>query len=409
MSGPVGGSTAANPWPDDARLWRAVDIFRLLALAYAGLAYALDDSGRTRPWLGWVLLAGMAGWTAVMTAASRRTPAGPPRPLLAADLAVACALVLSTLAVDDPARVASGAATLPGLWAAAPVLAWAVARGLRGGTLAAVAVASADLLEVRRLSPSTVDAIVLLLLAGVIVGYAVELLRAGRADLARAVALEAATRERERLAADIHDSVLQVLAYVRRRGNELGGEAATVADLAGEQEVRLRSLVSTTPGLPADAGLPGGGADLAADLAALAAPDVVVTGPGQPVLLPPATAHALRGAVRAALDNVRRHAGEHARAWVLIEDEAERVTVTVRDDGAGMAPGRLEEAAREGRLGVAASVRGRLADVGGTVAVHSAPGQGTEVELVVPRTRVKAGLGAGLGAGLRAGRRGGAG
>jgi signal transduction histidine kinase len=50
-----------------------------------------------------------------------------------------------------------------------------------------------------------------------------------------------------------------------------------------------------------------------------------------------------------------------------------------------MAPGRLEEAAREGRLGVHASVRGRLADVGGTVAVHSAPGQGTEVELVLPK------------------------
>ncbi len=32
----------------------------------------------------------------------------------------------------------------------------------------------------------------LLLLAGVVVGYAVELLRAGRADLARAVALESA-------------------------------------------------------------------------------------------------------------------------------------------------------------------------------------------------------------------------
>jgi signal transduction histidine kinase len=117
----------------------------------------------------------------------------------------------------------------------------------------------------------------------------------------------------------------------------------------------------------------------------LAAPDVVVTGPGQPVLLPAACAHALRGAVRAALDNVRRHAGEGATAWVLLEDEPDRVTVTVRDDGVGMAPGRLEEAAREGRLGVHASVRGRLADVGGTVAVHSAPGQGTEVELVLPK------------------------
>ncbi len=378
-----------NPWPDDARLWRAVDTFRLLALAYAVLVYALDPGRHVRPWLGWVVLGAMAVWTAALTVLSRRWAAagGPPVAVLAADLAIACGAVLATLAVDDRARIAAGAATLPGLWSASPVLAWAVARGRRGGLAAAVAVAVADLVEVQRLSASTLDAIVLLLLAGVLVGYAVELLRAGRADLARAVALEAATRERERLAADIHDSVLQVLAYVRRRGRQLGGEAGVVADLAGEQEVRLRALVATAPA-PVDAG-EAGEEDLAADLAALAAPDVVVTGPGQPVLLPSAAAHAVRGAVRAALDNVRQHAGERATAWVLLEDEPDRVTVTVRDDGVGMAPGRLEEAAREGRLGVQASVRGRLADVGGTVAVHSAPGQGTEVELVVPKEGVR--------------------
>ncbi len=378
-----------NPWPDDARLWRAVDTFRLLALAYAVLVYALDPGRHVRPWLGWVVLGAMAVWTAALTVLSRRWAAagGPPVAVLAADLAIACGAVLATLAVDDRARIAAGAATLPGLWSASPVLAWAVARGRRGGLAAAVAVAVADLVEVQRLSASTLDAIVLLLLAGVLVGYAVELLRAGRADLARAVALEAATRERERLAADIHDSVLQVLAYVRRRGRQLGGEAGVVADLAGEQEVRLRALVATAPA-PVDAG-EAGEEDLAADLAALAAPDVVVTGPGQPVLLPAAAAHAVRGAVRAALDNVRQHAGERATAWVLLEDEPDRVTVTVRDDGVGIAPGRLEEAAREGRLGVQASVRGRLADVGGTVAVHSAPGQGTEVELVVPKEGVR--------------------
>src|SRR4051812_31131490 len=232
----------------------------------------------------------MAAWTALMVAVSRRGPSGPPLALLGADLAVACAAVLSTLAVDDHARIASGAATLPGLWAATPVLGWAVARGRRGGLAAAVCVAAADLVEVRRLSAATLDAIVLLLLAGVLVGYAVELLRAGRADLARAAALEAATRERERLAADIHDSVLQVLAYVRRRGRQLGGEAGAIADLAGEQEVRLRTLVATVPA-PATVG-EAGEADLAAELAVLAAPDVVVTGPGQPVVLPRAVAHA---------------------------------------------------------------------------------------------------------------------
>ena len=117
-----------------------------------------------------------------------------------------------------------------------------------------------------------------------------------------------------------------------------------------------------------------------------ARPDVVVTGPGHPVFLAPPVAHALRGAVRAAVDNVRRHAGPDAKTWILLEDEPERVTVTVRDDGVGIPGGRLEEAALEGRLGVQASVRGRLAEVGGTATISSAPGEGTEVELVVPRS-----------------------
>ena len=99
--------------------------------------------------------------------------------------------------------------------------------------------------------------------------------------------------------------------------------------------------------------------------------------------LPVAAAAELAAAVAACLDNVRAHAG--GRAWVLVEDEGDAVVVTVRDDGPGIAPGRLEEAERQGRLGVARSVRGRVADLGGTVHVTSAPGQGTEVELRVPR------------------------
>ena len=41
----------------------------------------------------------------------------------------------------------------------------------------------------------------------------------------------------------------------------------------------------------------------------------------------------------------------------------------------------------EGRLGVAQSIRGRVHDLGGTVAITGTPGEGTEVELRVPRQR----------------------
>jgi signal transduction histidine kinase len=75
-----------------------------------------------------------------------------------------------------------------------------------------------------------------------------------------------------------------------------------------------------------------------------------------------------------------------------VEDEPTAVTVTVRDDGPGIRPGRLEEAAGQGRLGVAQSIRGRLADLGGTATITTGPEQGTEVELTVARTGAAAGV-----------------
>ena len=70
---------------------------------------------------------------------------------------------------------------------------------------------------------------------------------------------------------------------------------------------------------------------------------------------------------------------------MLVEDDGSSVTVSVRDNGLGFAAGRLAQAEAAGRLGVAQSIRGRLRDVGGSACVRSSPGQGTEVELRVPR------------------------
>jgi signal transduction histidine kinase len=265
------------------------------------------------------------------------------------------------------------------------VLGWAIWRGWRGGLVAALVVAASDVIEIggfARMSASgTVNNIVLLILAGLIVGYAVEVLRAGQAQLTAAAAQQAATAERERLARDIHDSVLQVLGFVHRDGTQRGGAAADLARLAGEQEARLRALISN--------GAPGptlsGEADLRAALSRHAGARVNISCPAEPVLLPAGQVAALEAATAAALDNVRRHAGDEARAWVLLEDEPDRVTVTVRDDGPGIEPDRLEAARAAGRLGVSASIRGRIEEIGGTVEIVCPPGEGTEIELRVPR------------------------
>jgi hypothetical protein len=121
--------------------------------------------------------------------------------------------------------------------------------------------------------------------------------------------------------------------------------------------------------------------NLVAALERHAGPDVTLAAPAEPVPVPVPAADAVTGAVAAALDNVRRHAGPEPRAWVLVENEAGTVTVTVRDDGPGIPAGRLAIAAGEGRLGVSQSIQGRIADVGGSVTITSEPGQGTEVEI----------------------------
>jgi signal transduction histidine kinase len=107
--------------------------------------------------------------------------------------------------------------------------------------------------------------------------------------------------------------------------------------------------------------------------------------PAQAVLLERTAAAELTAAMRAALDNVRQHCGEQTRAWVLVEDELDLIRVTIRDDGPGIPDGRLAEAAAAGRFGISHSITGRLRDLGGSATISSVAGEGTEVELRLPR------------------------
>jgi signal transduction histidine kinase len=133
--------------------------------------------------------------------------------------------------------------------------------------------------------------------------------------------------------------------------------------------------------------VPAGLVDLRVALGRQAGPDVIVSAPATAVWLPGRVAHELAAAVTAAVENVVRHCPPGTRAWILVEDEPAAVTVTVRDDGPGIAPGRLDEAAAEGRLGIAQSVLGRVRALGGTATITSGLGDGTEVELVHRRNR----------------------
>src|SRR4051812_38070425 len=353
------------------QLWRAVAVFRVAALVYAAALVIANHEHYARPTLGWLLLAVRGAGPALMVVAGRR-PDGPPRALLLADVAVAAGLVLATLAVETSQRIDQGSSTLPTAWVAGAVLACAVAGGWWAGGAAAVVVAAADLLERGAVTAHTFNGVVLLLLAGTVGGYVVDLsLRAERA-VAAASRREAAVAERERFARQIHDSVLQVLALVSRRGADAGGELADLAPLAGAQEVALRAPVAAPPAAP-DAPRE---VDLRSLLEPLAADRVTVSCPAQAVMLSASAAGELAAAVRECLANVDRHAGPDARAWVLVEDEGDAVAVTVRDDGPGFDADRLDEARRAGRLGVAQSIIGRMVGIGGGGRPAPPPGRG---------------------------------
>jgi signal transduction histidine kinase len=363
----------------EAAAWRVLATFRVLALAYAVVLFFVGRGDFRHPDLAWLLLLAMTGWTAVVSWAyrspQRRTWAwaGP-------DLAVAFVAIVASRFLDSPAHIAAGSPTLPVVWSSAPVLAAALLGGWITGVSAALVVGIADVIHRQGVSTTTVTNLVLLLLAGALIGYVGPLARRGERAIAEAEGLAAATRERERLSHDIHDGVLQVLALINRRGNEIGGPAIELAQLAGEQEQAVRALVSTEAVTRVS-----GEADLRALLTAYERAGTTVSAPAGPVPLPAAVATDLAAAVGEALANVTRHAGSHARSWVLVDDDGREVVVVVRDDGEGFADGRLAQARDEGRLGVAGSILGRVTALGGSARIHSEPGQGTEVELRVAR------------------------
>ncbi len=367
-----------------APLWRSIAVFRFASLGYAAVLLAVRHGYYLRWGWAWAVLAVMIIWTAVSTI-GYAIPARRTRLLLGADLVLTAAALLSTSLLQTPQALHLGVMPVTATWLAGPALACAVAAGAGWGAAAAVLLGGCTVLLREPLGGkyqnTTLDGPIILLMAAVLVGYVATLTTRAELAIQRATELEAASRERERLARGIHDSVLQVLAMVQRRGAEAGGEAAEIGRLAGQQEAALRTLISSG----GTAAVPAGERDLSAVLAREASGLVSVITPAGPVLLHERAVAETSAAVRAALDNVRLHCGAAARAWVLVDDEGTAVSVTIRDDGPGMRPGRLDEAAAEGRLGVSQSITGRMRDLGGGADIASTPGAGTEVRLRVPR------------------------
>ena len=181
--------------------------------------------------------------------------------------------------------------------------------------------------------------------------------------------------ERAIVAAHLHDSVLQSLVLMQRTG-----DPRRMTNIARRQERELRSWLygTTRDGEPTSlhAAIDVLAVDIEADHDVRV--EAVVVG-DQPL---DDASRALVAAVREAVVNAARHA-DVDRVDVFVEADDAELTGFVRDTGRGFVPATVGE----DRRGISESIVGRIQRAGGTAVLTSSPGNGTEVELRVPRRR----------------------
>jgi signal transduction histidine kinase len=185
--------------------------------------------------------------------------------------------------------------------------------------------------------------------------------------------------ERADIAARVHDSVLQTLALIQRRA----GDQQYVVQLARAQERELRAWLfdGRAPGsLDGQAATVADGVRLIQqEVEAQHGIAVEAVTVGNCALDEELTA--LLAAGREATVNAAKWSGADVVS-VFAEVEPECVSLFVRDRGRGFDP----DAVPDDRKGLAESVRGRVSRRGGSVTIRSAPGEGTEVSMVMPRS-----------------------
>ncbi len=202
--------------------------------------------------------------------------------------------------------------------------------------------------------------------------------------------------ERQRIARELHDGLLQSLAQIAIDASTAGNDLARAPDAAraalqqivhaAEQSIAAtrRIILDLRPQILEDLGLPAALQDLARRFAqrtrVACRVDVAThetTGVDREL---GALGTSLYRMAQEALNNVGRHAGARSVRIALADAPGQRLRLTVADDGQGMdlqAPRATESF---GLLGM----RERVRALGGTLAIDSAPGQGTRIDIEVP-------------------------
>ena len=229
---------------------------------------------------------------------------------------------------------------------------------------------------------STLDALKTVLIANVVIVGFLIVFGPWWLGLARDLAVERRERvrseERANMAATVHDSVLQTLALIQRAA----GDHGEVTRLARAQERELRAWLfeGRSPG------------SFTGEVSTVSQAVTVIEGDVEAshrVAVESVTVgdceltvelRALLAAGKEATVNAAKWSGASSVS-LFVEVEPTQVSVFVRDRGRGFDP----EAVADDRQGIAESVRARMTRHGGTAVIRSSPGQGTEVELIMPR------------------------
>jgi two-component system NarL family sensor kinase len=215
-------------------------------------------------------------------------------------------------------------------------------------------------------------------------------------------ALVVGDRERQHLAADLHDGVIQLVSAVTLRTATLARGLRRPGEATPE---RLQEAAASLDRITVD--LQAVTADLRTLMGALAGGDVQnegLTGALSALLLPLAeggtqvelsvgevsgdaeTRTLIHRVAQELIRNVAKHAAAQ-RVSVSVGEEGESIRLRISDDGRGFDVTSLEERRHRGHLGLRLAGQ-RVRDAEGELSIHSAPGRGTTVEVTVPAQRV---------------------
>lgn len=202
--------------------------------------------------------------------------------------------------------------------------------------------------------------------------------------------VDAAKDERLRIARNLHDTVGQNVSYLRLRldqlrssaltagpaefQDELTGTLAVADEIYDQMRDTLEELrVTEQPDLEQTIG------DYAIQAAERSGFSVEVRTIGQPESLSPRSSRQILYIVREALNNVEKHANAKT-VDILLQYGEEEFKLTIRDDGTGFQPDKVETADRYGLVIMGERAR----SINGDLAIESSPGQGAVVTMRLP-------------------------